>query len=118
MPKVADKGSQLWPATAAGPPAGSAGSIEAAGESRPPGRFPDGRAHRTAAAEDPELRATATTDAAKLADQVQSTLAREVHRTWILSAMADLVAERGLESVTVRQLVTRASASPSESISP
>jgi AcrR family transcriptional regulator/DNA-binding MarR family transcriptional regulator len=105
VPKVAEEGSRLWP------PAASPDPIAATGESRPPGSSPDGRARRSATAEDTELRAPAASDAATLAHQVQSTLAREVHRTWILSAMADLVAERGLESVTVRQLVTRASAS-------
>lgn len=47
----------------------------------------------------------------KLESEAQRDLVRDVQRIWILSAMAKIVCEHGLESVTVREIVGRAGVS-------
>lgn len=47
-------------------------------------------------------------DVSGLVSEVQEGLVRDVQRMWILSAMAKIVCEEGLESVTVAQIVGRA----------
>lgn len=51
---------------------------------------------------------TLADDVPALLSEVQEELVRDVQRMWILSAMAKIVCEHGLESVTVQQIVGRA----------